>query len=103
MAKHLHSQYFVKSIAIKQLKEKVNSLIGLRLPTMPKQGWVRTIREALDMSGAQLGARLGISRNKISILERKEADGSITINQGAVLDNENYLGWFYEKESIKLV
>ncbi len=70
---------------------------------MPKQGWVRTIREALDMSGAQLGARLGISRNKISILERKEADGSITINQGAVLDNENYLGWFYEKESIKLV
>lgn len=81
MAKHLHSQYFVKSIAIKQLKEKVNSLIGLRLPTMPKQGWVRTIREALDMSGAQLGARLGISRNKISILERKEADGSITINQ----------------------
>lgn len=81
MAKHLHSQYFVKSIAIKQLKEEVNSLIGLRLPAMPKQGWVRTIREALDMSGAQLGARLGISRNKISILERKEADGSITINQ----------------------
>lgn len=71
----------VKSVIKKQLKEKVDALVGIKLPQKPKQGWIRTIREALDMSGAQLGEKLGMSRNKISILERKEADGNITIAQ----------------------
>ena len=33
------------------------------------------------MSGAQLGERLQLTRNQVSILERKEAAGTITLNQ----------------------
>ena len=33
------------------------------------------------MSGAQLAKRLNLSRNRISILERREVEGEITINQ----------------------
>lgn len=33
------------------------------------------------MSGTQLGERLNLTRNQISILERKEAAGTITLNQ----------------------
>jgi predicted DNA-binding mobile mystery protein A len=33
------------------------------------------------MSGAQLADRAGMTRNRISVLERREADGNITLNQ----------------------
>ncbi|MBF4223107.1 helix-turn-helix domain-containing protein, partial [Vibrio anguillarum] len=53
----------------------------LSVPKPPKNGWVRSIREALGMSGAQLGERLNLSRNQVSILERKETDETITLKQ----------------------
>lgn len=68
-----------------QYRAIANSAVGLCLIKKTKEGWVRTIRTALGMSGAQLGARAGLTRNKISILERKEAEGDITINQLKVL------------------
>ena len=71
----------VKSVAAKQRRDKAESAMLTKVPAMPKEGWIRTIRKALDMSGAQLALRLGFSRNKISILERREAEGDITINQ----------------------
>lgn len=42
---------------------------------------MRTIRKALGMSGTQLADRLGLSRNRISVLERKEAEGDVTLTQ----------------------
>lgn len=51
------------------------------VPQRPKEGWIRSIRKALGMSGAQLAQRLNLSRNRISVLERREADGDVTINQ----------------------
>jgi predicted DNA-binding mobile mystery protein A len=71
----------VQAVVAKQIRAKINSVMHLNVPESPKSGWIRIIREALGMSGAQLGARLKLSRNKISILERKEADGTITLNQ----------------------
>lgn len=71
----------VKNTVMHQYRSIANSAVGLRLFKRPKEGWVRTIRTALDMSGAQLGFKAGLTRNKISILERKEAKGEITINQ----------------------
>ncbi len=65
----------------KQLRNKANQAMNAKVPKRPKQGWIRTIRKALGMSCEILGDRLGYSRNKISILERKEANGDITINQ----------------------
>ena len=47
--------------------------------TMPKEGWMRTVRKALAMSGAQLGRRMGISRAQVSQMERGEVSGGITI------------------------
>ncbi|MFA0194083.1 mobile mystery protein A [Vibrio artabrorum] len=75
----------VKKTVMHQYRAIANSAVGLYLIKKTKEGWVRTIRTALGMSGAQLGARAGLTRNKISILERKEAEGDITINQLKVL------------------
>lgn len=41
--------------------------------------WVKTIRQALGMSAAQLGKRMGISRQGIADLERREKTGSVTV------------------------
>ncbi|MFT5711699.1 MAG: putative DNA-binding mobile mystery protein A [Glaciecola sp.] len=71
----------VKNVAFDQRQAKADSAITASVPSTPKEGWIRTLRKAIDMSGAQLAEYLGYSRNKVSILERREADGDITLNQ----------------------
>lgn len=42
-------------------------------------GWVRAIRDALGLTGAQLARRLGIRPASLSELEKNEASGRITL------------------------
>lgn len=71
----------VQAVAREQIMARISKVMNVKVPKSPKQGWIRTIREALGMSGTQLGERLQLTRNQISILERKEAAGTITLNQ----------------------
>ena len=80
-SKPLKQKATVKKTVLRQYREIVDSVINIFIPTVPKEGWVRTIRKALDMSGAQLADRAGMTRNKVSVLERREAGGDITLNQ----------------------
>jgi predicted DNA-binding mobile mystery protein A len=45
----------------------------------PKGGWIRAIRDALQMSGEALGRRLGVTHAAISELERNERAGTIRL------------------------
>ncbi|MEX0731450.1 MAG: mobile mystery protein A [Aquisalimonadaceae bacterium] len=47
----------------------------------PSEGWLATLRKALGMSGAEVAARMNVSRNAVYQAERNERDGAITINQ----------------------
>lgn len=47
--------------------------------SVPKEGWLRTVRTALGMTGPQLARRLGVSRNRVSVLERSEVDGGVSL------------------------
>jgi len=76
------SKNIVQSMVDEQYKEIANSASSLKgAPFRPAEGWVRTMRKALGMSGAQLAQRLNVSRNRVSVLERREVGGDITINQ----------------------
>lgn len=46
----------------------------------PRGGWMHAIRLALGMTQAQLGARVGISRQSIQDLEKAEAERRITLD-----------------------
>lgn len=46
----------------------------------PSRGWVRAIRDALGMTTAQLGARMGVSQPRIVELEKAEIHGAITLH-----------------------
>ncbi|GAA0353826.1 mobile mystery protein A [Morganella psychrotolerans] len=79
--KPINTENTVKQTVIRQYRATANSSLDHKLPRPPKEGWVRTIRKALGMSGTQLADRLGLSRNRISVLERKEAEGDVTLTQ----------------------
>ena len=54
-------------------------LHGFRVAPSPVGGWIRTIRQALGMTMAQLGRRLGVSAPAIAALEGSEARGAISL------------------------
>ena len=47
----------------------------------PKDGWITLLRQALGMSGANVAARMDVSRNAVYQAERNEREGAITIAQ----------------------
>ena len=71
----------VKKIVRKQYQDivdraRLQESYGLRVPN---EGWIRTVRKALNMSGAQLARRLGMTRGLVSNTEKAELSGSVTI------------------------
>lgn len=46
---------------------------------VPARGWIRAIRDAVGMTAADLGRRLGVSQAAVAQSEKAETDGSITI------------------------
>lgn len=46
---------------------------------VPAEGWIATVRKALCMSGAEFARRLGVTRARVSEMERTEPDGSVTL------------------------
>jgi predicted DNA-binding mobile mystery protein A len=52
----------------------------LRRSRVPHRGWIHEVRSTLGMSMAQLAARMGISQPAVSQMERREAEGTITLN-----------------------
>lgn len=45
----------------------------------PSEGWLRTVRKALGMSGAQLARRMGVTRARIANAEQAELTGGVTL------------------------
>jgi len=65
------------------LSDQLDSLISAFRPASelhkPAGGWVQALRTALGMTAAQLGRRIGVSRETIKTLERSEARGTVTL------------------------
>ena len=68
-----------KRLILQQLDATLDRLSCLRAVQRPVKGWLRSIREALVMSGKQFARRLGVSAPWITTLEKKELTGSVTI------------------------
>ncbi len=65
-------------IARKQLERKLSPLRQMELMP-PVRGWLRAMREALGMTGAQLAARLRVVPSRIPALEKAEVTGGTTL------------------------
>lgn len=68
-----------RAAARKQIDKRLNIIQNSEGLVRPVRGWIRAIREALGMTTAQLGKRLGIRQASVVGLEKSEASKSITL------------------------
>lgn len=61
------------------LDKRLMSLRPIDKFAVPPRGWVRAIRDALGMSGAQLAARLGVKAPSVVALEQSETADTIRL------------------------
>lgn len=67
-------------LLLDKTQEKLLSFTTLKSSEHPKEGWVKTIRQSIKMSFRQLGNRLQMTPQGVRNLEKREEEGSITIN-----------------------
>jgi predicted DNA-binding mobile mystery protein A len=65
--------------ARRQLDSRIKGLRPLAGTARPHRGWIRAIRDALGMSGAELAARMGVGQRNVSDLERSEQHETIRL------------------------
>ena len=69
----------VRQRARKRLDERLRALQPAENFRAPPKGWVRALRDALGMTGAQLGSRMGIRPQTVETIEKSEASGTIQL------------------------
>ena len=72
--------YWDKKLVREQLDGKIAPLRAFAFTGLSNIGWVKTIREALGMTSAQLASRVGLSQSRISHIEKAEKDGNIKLS-----------------------
>lgn len=68
-----------RALQLQQLNRKMQSFAALKELVKPPNGWVKTIRISLGMSMQQLGKRLGVTKQGVLDMEKRESEGAITI------------------------
>ncbi|MFD2586975.1 mobile mystery protein A [Croceitalea marina] len=69
-----------QKLLIEQLDQKLQPFSESRKVLVPERGWINTIRTTLNMTMAQLGTKLNITRQGVRRIEESEANGGITLN-----------------------
>ncbi|MEI3807502.1 mobile mystery protein A [Agrobacterium sp. CCNWLW32] len=63
-----------------RLDERLQPLQPVDRFRAPPKGWIRALRDALGMTGAQLGTRIGVRPQTVESIEKSEAAGTIQLN-----------------------
>ena len=69
----------VKTIVRQQYQRIANAAARHADLRAPSEGWMRTVRKALGMSGAHLAKRMGVTRARIAQAEHAELSGGATL------------------------
>lgn len=66
-------------LILEQADRRLRQLMILTNESSPPEGWIYTLRTALNMSLRQLAEKLGITAQSVKALERNEKSGAITV------------------------
>jgi predicted DNA-binding mobile mystery protein A len=99
----------IKAVVLKQYQNKVNQALkqfgDYAMPS--SEGWLKTVRKALGMSGSQLADRLGVTKGRVSQAESAELSGSATLksmqNMAQAMDCRFVYAVIPEKEIENLI
>jgi predicted DNA-binding mobile mystery protein A len=68
-----------KKIIREQLDDTLSRFSTIASVNRPMKGWIRAIRDALEMNMRQFADRLGVSKSRIPRIEQDEITGSLTL------------------------
>lgn len=68
-----------KKLILEQLDKKIIRFNELDKIVLPPNGWIYSIRQAINMSLRQLGKRLNITPQSVKEIEEREKNGTISI------------------------
>ncbi len=68
------------TLQLQQISRKLKQYPNNNQVIMPSTGWIYAIRNALGMSLQQIGNKMSITRQSAQKNEKREKDGTITIN-----------------------
>lgn len=68
-----------KTLEREQTRRQVDEAAAAARVRVPRQGWIRTVRTALGMSGAALSRRVGGGRTWAANMQRYEREGRATL------------------------
>ena len=72
----------VKQIVLNKYQEIVDrAQERVKNLTAPNEGWLRSVRKALSMSGVQLANRLGVTKASVFNTEKAELSGGVTLKK----------------------
>lgn len=69
-----------KRLFIAQFDKRLEALLPASRAGIPEGGWLRSMRHGLGFSLEQLAKRLGVSRQHMAQVEKREAAGTISLN-----------------------
>ncbi len=69
----------LRLLRVRQIDERTSPWRQLAQQPPPRAGWIRAIRQAIGMTTSQLALRLGVTRQAVVDLERREVGGGVTL------------------------
>lgn len=72
--------YWDKKLVREQLDQKLKKFLLFNDSIQPTKGWIKTIREALNMSSTELAKRAKIHQSRISRIEEAEVSGDLKLS-----------------------
>jgi predicted DNA-binding mobile mystery protein A len=90
-----------KILIREQLDNKIVKFSNLENVVIPPQGWIYSIRQAINMSLRQLGQRMSITPQSVKEIEEREKSGTISIKvlkQAAAALNMKFVYGFIPSE-----
>lgn len=69
-----------KLLQFQHVSTKMRGFSTLLKVSPPPFGWIKFLREALGISLMQLGKKMSMTQQGISAIERREKDGTVTLN-----------------------
>lgn len=70
----------LRILQLQQINQKLERFSILRDVERPSIGWIKSVRTALGISLQQLGNKKDISKQSALSIEKREQDGTITLN-----------------------
>lgn len=94
-----------QKLLIEQIDRKLRVFRPLNSVIVPEKGWINAVRIALKMSLRQLSERMQITSQSINEIEKREANGTITLKNlretAKALDMKLVYGFIPKEESLE--